>query len=59
MNKSTIIIVIAIWILCAMYVTLGRIYSFPYLQYALIGSWVASGLLLVCIVIFIKKHKSK
>jgi hypothetical protein len=59
MNKSVIIIVSAVWILCAMYVTLGRVYSFPYLQYAMIGSWIASLLLLVCIVIFIKKHKSK
>jgi len=59
MSKSVIIIVIAVWLLCAMYVTLGRIYSFPYLQSAMVGSWIASLLLLVCIIIFIKKHKGK
>ena len=59
MNKSVIIIVIAIWMLCTLYLTFGRIYNFPYWRYAMGGTWVASLLLLVCIVIFIKKYKSK
>ena len=59
MSKSTIIIVIAVWLLCAIYLTLARSYNFPYTNFAMIGSWVASLLLLVCIVIYIRKHKRK
>ena len=59
MSKSTIILVIAIWLLCAIYLTLARNYNLPYANFAMIGSWIASLLLLVCIVIYIRKHKSK
>ena len=59
MNKSIIIIVIAVWLLCAIYLTIARSYNFPYANAAMIGSWVASALLLVCILIYIRKHRSK
>ena len=59
MNKITIIIVIALWLLCAVYLTLARSYDLPYAKAAMVGSWIASALLLVCIIIFIRKHKSK
>lgn len=59
MNKSIIIIVVAVWLLCAIYMTLARSYGFPYASYAMVGSWIASALLLVCILIYIRKHRSK
>ncbi len=57
MNKSVIIIIVAIWVLCAGYLGLGRVYHFPHLHAAMWGSWVASGLLLICIVMYVRKHK--
>ncbi len=57
MTKSTIIIIIALWLLCTLYYSLARVYHFPHAHAAQIGTWVASGLLLVCIIIYIRKHK--
>jgi hypothetical protein len=59
MNKITIIIVVALWIFCVVYLKLAWSYDFPYANYAMAGSWIASVLLLICIIIYIKKHKSK
>ena len=57
MNKSVIILISIIWLLCSVYYTLARINGLPYEQFAMAGTWVASLLLLVCIVVYIKKHK--
>lgn len=57
MYKSAVIISGLLWVLCTMYLGLARLYDFPYKTYAMAGCWIASALLLVCIIIFIKKHK--
>jgi len=59
MNKSAIIIISIGWLLCTMYLTLAKLYDYPYGAYAMIGSWIMSILLLICVIIFIKKHKRK
>ena len=59
MNKSVIIILTVLWLLCTLYFTLARTYGYPYMQAAVVGSWVSSGLLLVCILIYMRKHKQK
>ena len=57
MNKSVIILLSVVWAMCALYLTLARIYDYPYVNAAKAGSWIASALLLVCIIIYIRKHK--
>ncbi|MCD6011740.1 MAG: hypothetical protein K0Q79_1602 [Flavipsychrobacter sp.] len=57
MNKSVIILISIIWLLCSIYYTLAKINDLPYAQYAMAGTWVASFLLLGCIIIYIRKHK--
>ncbi len=59
MNKSMIILLIAVWGVCTLYFTLARMYDYPYGAYAMAGSWIASVLLLICIIIFIREHKRK
>lgn len=56
MNKSVIIIISALWAVCTLYYTLTRAYGFPHTDAARIGSWVASALLLICLVIYARKH---
>jgi hypothetical protein len=58
MNKSVIITISIVWICCTMYFTLAGVYNFPYPVYAMAGSWIASALLLICIIMFIRKHKA-
>jgi len=57
MNKSIIIIVSVVWVLCSIYIVLAKSYSMPHGEYAMVGSWVAALLLLLCIIVYIKKHK--
>jgi len=57
MNKSVIIIICMVWLLCTLYFILARSYDFPYKSYAMVGSWIASALLLICIIIYVRKHK--
>jgi len=59
MNKSVIITISIVWICCTMYFTIANVYNLPNPSYAMAGSWVASALLLICIVIFIRKHYAK
>lgn len=63
MTKSAIIILGAIWLICTLYLgfaTMGSVPAdYPYTGYARAGSWGASVLLLMCIVVFIKQHKDK
>ena len=57
MTKSTIIIIVAIWLLCTIYFSVATVFHYPYAHAAKVGTWVASGLLLICIVLYINKHK--
>jgi len=57
MNKSVIIVISIVWLMCTTYFTLGRYFDYPYKDYAMAGSWLASLLLLISIIIFIKKHR--
>jgi hypothetical protein len=59
MNKSIIIILGIVWLLCTIYHTLAKTYDYPFANAAMTGSWIASALLLVCIIIFVKKHRQK
>lgn len=59
MNKSVIILISAVWLICITYMTLGKIYEYPYRPYAMIGSWCASVLLLLCIIIYVRKHRAQ
>ena len=61
MNKSIIIIISAVWLICTMYFTLAQFYPdfYPHGDYAKVGSWLASFLLLICIIIYVKKHMDK
>lgn len=59
MTKSTIIIISIVWLLCTSYYTLSRAYDYPYATAAMVGAWIASALLLICIVIYARKHASK
>ena len=60
MYKSIVILLGVIWLICAGYLSLTRIYpNYPYGGYAMAGSWIASFLLLISIVVFIKKHGKK
>ena len=56
MNKSVIITISALWVICTLYYTLTRAYGYPYTEAAMIGSWIASALLLICLVIYARKH---
>ncbi len=58
MNKSIVIIITAVWLLCSLFMGMTDAGS-PYHVYAMAGSWSASFLLLVCIIIYIKKHTDK
>jgi len=58
MTKSAIILLSLLWLLCTMYLTVARMYDYPYQTAAMIGSWSASILLLVSIIVFIKKHRN-
>jgi hypothetical protein len=57
MNKSVIVTIIIAWLLLAFYVTLTRLYHYPYGEFAMVGSWIMSVLLLVCVILYIRKHK--
>ena len=57
MSKSVIIIVIAVWLINAVYLTVARNYNLPYAHASMVLSWVASALLLVCILAYINKQK--
>lgn len=57
MNKSVIILISVLWLLCSIYFTLAKVNDLPYMQYAMAGTWIASFLLLVCIIVYIKKHR--
>jgi hypothetical protein len=59
MNKSVIIIISAVWLFSTAYFTLARTYSLPYVGAAMVGSWVASALLLILVVIYIRRHSRK
>lgn len=58
MNKSVVIILSVIWLMCAMYLTLAQMYNYPYKGLAMAGSWTASLLLLVSVILYIRKHKN-
>lgn len=55
MNKSVIIIISIVWVMCNMFLFMYG--GSPYRSYAMVGAWAASFLLLACIIIYIKKHK--
>ncbi len=57
MNKSVIVTISVVWLLCTMYLTVARIYHYPYGMVAMVGSWIMSVLLLVAVITFIKKHR--
>ena len=57
MNKSVIIIISALWVLSTLYYTLARAYGYPYVGAAMVGAWVASFLLLLCIILYVRKHR--
>jgi len=59
MSKSMIIIIVVLWVLCTLYYTLARAYGYPYAQPAMAGSWIMSGVLLVCVILFIRRHSRK
>lgn len=59
MNKSIIIIIGIVWLFCAAYLSLAKLYDYPYAGYAMAGSWIASLLLLASIVIFIRKNRKQ
>jgi hypothetical protein len=59
MYKSIIIILGIVWLICTAWLSLTRMYGYPYQVAATIGSWTASFLLLVSIIIYIKKHRGK
>ena len=63
MTKSAIIILGVLWLICTMYVYFAGVSAvpadYPYAGYARAGSWGASALLLVTIIIFIKQHQDK
>jgi len=41
-----------------MYFGLANVYELPYRGAAMTGSWIASGLLLICILLYIRKHRA-
>ncbi len=44
--------------MCAMYLILAQMYNYPYKGLAMAGSWTASLLLLVSVILYIRKHKN-
>lgn len=59
MNKSVVILISVIWLLCTLYYTMARMNEgYHYEQYAMIGAWTASALLLISIIIYIRKHRN-
>lgn len=60
MNKSIIIIISLCWLLCSIYYTMSKVSGgYAHEGYAMVGTWLASALLLVCIIIYVKKHKGR
>ncbi len=59
MNKSVIILISVIWLLCTLYYTMAKVNEgYQYELYAMIGAWTASALLLISIIIYIRKHRN-
>jgi len=57
LSRSTIILIVSLWVLCSAYGGVAKVYGYPYANVALIAAWVMSLLLLIVIGIYIKKHK--
>jgi hypothetical protein len=56
MTKSMIILLGVIWLICTLYLGFARMYDYPY-KAAMAVSWASSAALLVCIILFIRKHR--
>jgi hypothetical protein len=57
MNKSTVIIITLLWVLCFMWIALAKSNELPYVQAAVAGCWITSALLLACVIMFIRRNK--
>ena len=59
LTRSSVIIIVIVWLLCAIYGGIAKAYGYPYANVALIVAWVMSLLLLITIGIYIKRHKEE
>jgi hypothetical protein len=59
MTKSSIILLTVLWLICTAYLGVARLNGYPYQTAAIIGSWGASALLLIAIIVFIRKHRDR
>jgi uncharacterized sodium:solute symporter family permease YidK len=56
MNKSIVILISILWVICTIYIALAQFYGYPYRIFVVVGEWVCSVLLLVCVIMYIRKH---
>lgn len=58
MNKSIVIILVALWVVCTLYFAMSGSYDLPYRTTALVGSCIMSVLVLICLILFVRQIRT-